>query len=669
MLYVNSRPLSLRCSVIAATRTASTTTQARCQTKAKAAVIKTLDPARLQCSDFFDASNREQRTFRVALKDGQLLRGGHLRYATEFKPNSFPSGTQGFLYWYRNAHLPPTTGEVRFRVTADSNPASFEQGTDLLGPEGALPWSLNTLRLVNQKRHALLEALAVAEGYLQPNFLAHTSEMRLDGPVLTFLEQPFVITVGSGKTITILTPTQHIYKQSVDKTLLPANFTKGCPSFLFIETDQSTQCFVAGKLLVRFEHSTFTEHSNNKSIVMRVLKILEPLQQGTEVPLPDLVPMEGALLKHVSRGTSRSSDRVFHSPILLLLPTVGANNTYVYVPPPTAFLWATFDPYERSPPPEGSGVRMQISPTRICVTQQRVFSTLDPRRLRASDFLDVSNTAKFVISHVSNSTQRSMVAYHSGSLRPAFPPATQGFLYLHHNPSFPSLTAEIRFRLVPSGDPAQFETSVDLFAPNRTLWKIPVLRLPQSRESAGLRGYLQDEGPPEVSQALSIAARLPVPRISAPILTYLEQPFVVDVSKTWTTLHIATPEHFHVFHLYLYPQSYYHTGQAKYAIRSRIRGTTGQLLLRFERSPFPEHALGNVVAVRVLKILEPVEFSVLHPHAPLPRPGKLLEQLYHGKKYLQMFDLDRAFYANLKHLPSMPHLQPNLCVILVTPIS
>ncbi|KAG6915355.1 hypothetical protein DXG01_012006, partial [Tephrocybe rancida] len=45
---------------------------------------------------------------------------------------SFPNGTQGFLYWHRDARLPPTTGQARFRVTADRNPASFEQGTDLL---------------------------------------------------------------------------------------------------------------------------------------------------------------------------------------------------------------------------------------------------------------------------------------------------------------------------------------------------------------------------------------------------------------------------------------------------------------------------------------------------------------------------------------------------------
>ncbi|KAG6917286.1 hypothetical protein DXG01_003127 [Tephrocybe rancida] len=576
------------------------------QTKrgSKAAIIKTLDPARLQTSDFLDMSELSPRAFKVALKDGQLVQVSYLQYFTsrwtrvKFPRGKFPSGTQGFLYWHHDVRLPPTTGEVRFRVTADSNPASFEQGTDLMGPQGILPWSLNILRLVFVPRYAAFVRLAVADGYLPPHFLAHARKWlvtRISQPttqVLTFLEQPFTVTVPSTVRIDILTPTLHTYQQNLMYTVIPRNLKKG-------------------KLLVRFEHATLAEHPNDTSIVMRVLKILEPVEQGTEAPLPNLVPVEGALLKYDYRGKIRY--RVFHSPSLRLLPSI-IDMTYMYEPPFTAFLLLKFYHHERRPPAD-SNIEIEGSVRSIAISQRTTLSTLNPRRLRVSDFLDLSNILTRSVCYVSDLAQGSPIAYNNKRFGVPFPPATQGFLYLHHNPSFPPLGAEIRFRLVPSGDPALFETGKDLLGHNGEVWNISVLHLPHRKRYTSLLRCLQHEGPPEVAQALIAAARLPVARAYRPCLTYLEQPFAMDMSKREMPIHIATPEQFHGLVLRVFPSNYYRglTGKTKPVNRGRV-------LFRLERSPLPEHALGNFVVLRVLKILEPVEFNGVRPDSPLPHP-------------------------------------------------
>ncbi|KAG6914499.1 hypothetical protein DXG01_016916 [Tephrocybe rancida] len=465
---------------------------------------------------------------------------------------------------------------------------SFEQGTDLLGPDGVLPWSLHLLRLTVGKGHAPLEALAVAEGYVRPDQFAdvrgHAAKLRR-GPVLTFLEQPFAITIGSMLSINILTPTRHIYQQESHSQPMPANFKK-----------------------VHFEHAT--EYTNDTTFFVRVLKILEPIEQGTEEALSDFVPVEGALLKYGLRG--RFGHMELHSPILRLLPSI-TNTTYM-------------------PPTESNH---QIERSRVTqVFRKLSFNTLDPRRLSASDFFDLSNTAcPRIVTRMLDSGW-SKLMYASSDLRLHFPPSTKGFLYLHYNLSFPPLAASIRFRLVPSGDPAQFETGQDLFGPNRKVWKLTAPRLAWPKRFESIRACLQDEGPPEIAQALTAAAHLSVTKPCS-ILTYLEQPFVVD--------------------------SYFYTKKSRHATR-------GRLILRFERSQLPQHAMGNFVVLRVLKILEPVEFSGIQPDAPLPRPGELLKhynQLYNIRTWTRAFDLNSppktyGPHTHLKHLPSVPHLQPNL---------
>lgn len=165
--------------------------------KAKA-TITTLDPERLHFKDFFDVSNSASRTIDARLEDGRSILG-RIFYSKSRTYPRFPPKTQGFLYYHRHPQLPHTTGEIRFRVTESFDPACFHNGTDLLRHDGALPWSLPLLQLYDI--HAPLKEL-LSQDYDIP--LTILDNKRKSGVFLTYLEQPFVLTLEQYFTLHVI---------------------------------------------------------------------------------------------------------------------------------------------------------------------------------------------------------------------------------------------------------------------------------------------------------------------------------------------------------------------------------------------------------------------------------------------------------------------------------
>jgi hypothetical protein len=94
-------------------------------------IVSNLDLEKLDPADFLDLSGREQTIVHVL---------GGLSYIKYYRPSSapdtlvpFPTGAHGFLYAAK-------TTQLRFRVTKDTDPASFASGHDLLRPNGR-PWT------------------------------------------------------------------------------------------------------------------------------------------------------------------------------------------------------------------------------------------------------------------------------------------------------------------------------------------------------------------------------------------------------------------------------------------------------------------------------------------------------------------------------------------------
>ncbi|KAG6875873.1 hypothetical protein C0993_006956, partial [Termitomyces sp. T159_Od127] len=259
-----------------------------------------LDPERLQSSDFADLSGKKTSQLYAQLKDGLLVKG-MIRYDRTRSRAPFPSKTRGFLYYHRHPFLPLTTGEIRFRVTESSDPTCFQNGADLTRSDGALPWSLPVIRL--QDCHAPIIRL------LEPDIPEAISNLNIlfQKICLTFLEQPFVMRLDATCTITTVDSQLHVRKSHMP-VLLPVPEHKLRSTF-------------KGRLLVRFEQAPLSEHENDTSIVMRVLKVLEPPEPLVAYAhLFQPIPEPGTLLKYKSFRQIRN--HTFNHQFLTRLPRI-----------------------------------------------------------------------------------------------------------------------------------------------------------------------------------------------------------------------------------------------------------------------------------------------------------------------------------------------------------
>ncbi|KAG5338612.1 hypothetical protein C0989_006833, partial [Termitomyces sp. Mn162] len=322
---------------------------------------------------------------------------------------------------------------------------------------------------------------------------------------------------------------------------------------------------------------------------MRALKIIEPIEPLEDAIEHHPIPTAGTLLKYASRGQIRT--REFESPYLRLLPSIKS---------PT--------------PPLSHGLEHFTSKTRktFFAARVRTISTLDTRLLQPSDFIVLSNR-KIVLIRVHVGAQKPVVVRYtqSGGLLP-FPPDTQGFLYMHINPHLPLLSRQIRFRITASNDPAQFENGTDLLSRDQP-WNLDAIQI---AHSALLKDHLRHSGHAEYVQALS---SLPNNRRkSRRALYYLEQPFVMNMSCKEYTLSIILSDDIRTFQ---FSSMFLDRRNSE-----RIAPYTGRIVLRFERSSLQEHAGGNFVVFRVLKILDPIKpvDPSYDMHVPVPHVGSLL---------------------------------------------
>jgi hypothetical protein len=110
--------------------------------------ISSLDPARLSASDFLDISARKSANIPVPT----FSKGASIRFKHGKDPFSdssadsahlpFPPDARGFLYYIPGPLHAPAAGEIRFRVTGNRDPASFESGHDLSYFDTTLPWRI-----------------------------------------------------------------------------------------------------------------------------------------------------------------------------------------------------------------------------------------------------------------------------------------------------------------------------------------------------------------------------------------------------------------------------------------------------------------------------------------------------------------------------------------------
>ncbi|EDR13129.1 uncharacterized protein LACBIDRAFT_292403 [Laccaria bicolor S238N-H82] len=102
----------------------------------KRAPVSTLDQRKLSPTDWLDLSGVIQPSisFRHKLNGNREWRTCYHKSSGERLP--FPPPSSGFFYYHQPPGAPLLSGELRFRLTSNHLPESFNQGEDCLTPEG-----------------------------------------------------------------------------------------------------------------------------------------------------------------------------------------------------------------------------------------------------------------------------------------------------------------------------------------------------------------------------------------------------------------------------------------------------------------------------------------------------------------------------------------------------
>ncbi|PPR01586.1 hypothetical protein CVT24_005877 [Panaeolus cyanescens] len=206
-----------------------------------------------------------------------------------------------------------------------------------------------------------------------------------------------------------------------------------------------------------------------------------------------------------------------------------------------------------------------------------------------------------------------------------FPAGTKGFLYHHLPPGRPEYSAQLRFRVTPTDDPASFSQGYDLPIPQiyQKLpgpWNISLVKILGTIHARPLSELLLRDGLIQQHTLDMIHTHCAEHSFSkkARLLFDLSDPFVyrrspADVARCQAHLFPFSPSGPHIVTLNMLFSQHFQSGTA---------------VFRLEKSPYPQHQDRRVVVLRCMEIWEPFvprpHCSERHIKSYRPVAGQLL---------------------------------------------
>ncbi|KAG6812893.1 hypothetical protein H0H92_015628 [Tricholoma furcatifolium] len=231
-------------------------------------IISTLQPHLLKPTDFMDISGKVTACVFHGETRLTVLEYSRINKKQE---NQFPPNTHGFLYYHHIPNTPSTSAEVRFRVTPADDKFNFSAGEDLLMPRKYWPWSRSLCQLAGKSHKGLWDWIR-QEGLVEDAAAKWALDNAKYPPeqILFYLEQPFVMDLQH-RSVSLGIATPH----AIGKVMLERLTTirRGSSTGPNLWNDMPFR----GHLLLRFERSSLPEHTNSRFLVLRVLKILQPI--------------------------------------------------------------------------------------------------------------------------------------------------------------------------------------------------------------------------------------------------------------------------------------------------------------------------------------------------------------------------------------------------------
>ncbi|TFK46204.1 hypothetical protein OE88DRAFT_1739660 [Heliocybe sulcata] len=267
-----------------------------------AILLRTLNQTRLDATDFVDLSGRMNKSLRFPVAPEQP--GLQMRYfGSGSNSVPFPPDSQGFLYWHLDPDAPPILGQVRFRTTASSDPATFPNGQDLQLPDGGT-WNISLFDIARRSRYSGLRVYLLSERLVTAKVLY--AALTISG---SQGKQIFHPATGS---VLIWKFGQRFVVDLQNLAVVPwiigslAGESLRLPRLFSVSVSERGSTGIVkhvdytpfkGKALVQFERSTLPEHKGTRTVVLRIVKLIESTKSdGTDVTygMPELT--EGGLV-------------------------------------------------------------------------------------------------------------------------------------------------------------------------------------------------------------------------------------------------------------------------------------------------------------------------------------------------------------------------------------
>lgn len=279
--------------------TATSSPRLRGGRPAKALNLRTLDPTRLCPEDFVCLAGRTTITTRILANPlPKPLRQHYIGYFRRSRSLPFPPQTQGFLYWYKEPDAPILASEVRFRITGSPEVGQFSSGQDLRLPEGKV-WHISLFDISRYTNFLTLRTVLLNDGLINQELLDRAAKVMVlqgsrvmrpasDSQFIWKFGQPFMLHFGMKNQFWILGSSDCQWSSIMNMYAK----AKGEPAF-------------TGRYLAQFEPSAFPQHRGTRTVVLRIVRILELGKTGGAPPkMPIPLPREGDFAYARTRGSN-----------------------------------------------------------------------------------------------------------------------------------------------------------------------------------------------------------------------------------------------------------------------------------------------------------------------------------------------------------------------------
>ncbi|TFK46179.1 hypothetical protein OE88DRAFT_1041024 [Heliocybe sulcata] len=246
-----------------------TTTAAGLRTSAL--LLRTLNQSRLDAEDFVDLTGWITETVRFAMAPEQPRL--QLHYFQKNIP--FPMDAQGFLYWHLEKAAPPLSGQVRFRITTSSDPATFPSGRDLQLPDGRI-WHMSLFEIARESKYSGLRAHLLSEKLVTAKVLDTALDISgSHGPEIRRPAAGSLLIWKFGQRFLIDLQSHYVYlwvigNSTAERLYLQRLFSvRVCESGSTGISKRVNRTPFTGRALVQFECSTLPEHKGTRTVIVQ----------------------------------------------------------------------------------------------------------------------------------------------------------------------------------------------------------------------------------------------------------------------------------------------------------------------------------------------------------------------------------------------------------------